>query len=156
MHISSPPVPSSPVSRGRVLFADDMPDLRLIMQINLEHAGFVVAGKARDGESALELWHELRGTQIDAVLLDQRMPRMTGLEVAERILETAPSTRIILFSGHVDPMVEARAYELGLAGCIDNDQLMHVAFDFTRLLTDEFTETWAESVRARGLAMQVA
>lgn len=60
-----------------VLVVDDDPDLRMMFSLLLRSRGFEVV-PAADGPEALR---ELEGhQQIDAVLLDERMPAMTGSE----------------------------------------------------------------------------
>ncbi len=67
--------------RGRVLVAED--DLINLMALTkmLERMGFEVHG-VTDGEAALEAVQE---ACYDALLLDIRMPRLSGLDVAQRI-----------------------------------------------------------------------
>ncbi|GAA4686672.1 response regulator [Nocardioides nanhaiensis] len=62
-----------------VLVADDEADIRDLVTFALEAVGFRVTAVA-DGAAALEL---LQGGGIDAVVLDNSMPVMTGLEVLE-------------------------------------------------------------------------
>lgn len=54
-----------------------------------------VVGEAGDGGTAVDLIAE---TLPDVVLLDVRMPKVTGLEACIRIKEAAPSTRIIMLT----------------------------------------------------------
>ena len=52
------------------------------------------------------------------VLLDNRMPGLTGLEVAEQMLRHNPDQVIVLFSAHLDGTVEEEAKALGVAACV--------------------------------------
>ena len=52
------------------------------------------------------------------MLLDNRMPGLTGLEVAEQILAEHPSQVIVLFSAHLDSAVQAQASSIGIATCV--------------------------------------
>ena len=70
-----------------ILVVDDDPDIARFVEVNLRSAGYDVA-VAGDGEEALERATELRP---DLVLLDVMMPRLDGLEVAQR-LRRSPST----------------------------------------------------------------
>jgi two-component system, chemotaxis family, chemotaxis protein CheY len=102
-----------------VLVVDDEPDMRLLARFILEKGGFKVAEEAGDGPQALERYGELNPPPVPAVvLLDNRMPGLTGLEVAERMLSVNPSQIIILFSAHLDRMVEERARAAGVAACV--------------------------------------
>ena len=95
--------------RGRTLIVDDEEDMRLLLRATIEAAnqGLSVAGEAGGGEEGLAQWREHRP---DIVLLDQRMPDLTGLEVAERILAEAPDQTIVLFSAYLDDTTRATAY----------------------------------------------
>jgi DNA-binding NarL/FixJ family response regulator len=53
---------------------------------------------------------------IDVVLLDVRMPTMTGLNVLEHIKELSLEVGVIMLSMYGDPVYVSRAIELGAAG----------------------------------------
>jgi CheY-like chemotaxis protein len=68
------------------------------------------------------------------VILDNRMPGLSGLEVAERILEERPGQIIVLYSAFLDDEVRAEAAELGIASCVskeDLESLPHVIQELT-------------------------
>lgn len=64
-----------------ILVADDSPSIRQILETLLSRQGHLVL-TAEDGEQALEIFYRQR---VDMVLLDIRMPKLDGLEVARRI-----------------------------------------------------------------------
>lgn len=101
----------------RALIVDDEEDMRFLVRAVIEAAnhGLAVAGEAADGPEALERW---RAEQPEVVVLDQRMPGMTGLEVAAEILRERPDQAIILFSAYLDPDVAAQAADLGVGLCL--------------------------------------
>lgn len=109
----------------RALIVDDEEDIRMLIRLTIEIAneGLAVAGEAANGEEAIDRWRE---EQPEVVVLDYRMPGMTGLEVAERILAEDPEQPIILFSAYVDAETSAAARRLGIRECMpkaDYDQL---------------------------------
>ncbi len=75
-------------TRGHLLVADDDPVNVEVLRAQLEPAGYTVSA-ARDGAEAVELLARL-GEQVDGVLLDVMMPKMTGLEAAARMREAHP------------------------------------------------------------------
>jgi len=86
----------------KVLVAEDEAVILMQYRMALEGRGHQVVG-ARDGEECLKLYEaESHGPSgecpFDAVLLDYRMPKMDGMEVAKRILASSPSQRIIIAS----------------------------------------------------------
>src|SRR5262245_8269315 len=90
----------------RILVVDDEEPLRKMMRLTLQAAGYEV-GEAGDGAQALEAW--ARGGPWDAVLLDQRLPGMDGLEVLRRLREDDANACIVMVTayGTIDLAVEA-------------------------------------------------
>jgi CheY-like chemotaxis protein len=106
-----------------VFVVDDEPDMRLLARVFLERGGFNVVDEAADGTQALERFQELNPPPIPTVvLLDNRMPGPTGLEVAEQMLSQHPGQVIVLFSAHLDPAVKQRAREIGIAACVSKTE----------------------------------
>ena len=102
-----------------VFVVDDEPEMRMLARVFLERGGFAVVDEAADGPEALERFHELNPPPIPSVvLLDNRMPGLTGLEVAEQMLSRHPSQVIVLFSAHLDPAVKEKARSIGIAACV--------------------------------------
>lgn len=98
-----------------VLVADDEPDMLVLTRALLERAGFKVVEQVVDGEEALAAFNRLDPPPVPTVMvLDYRMPRMTGLEVAERVLQTHPDQRIVLFSAWLDERVVNDAALMGV------------------------------------------
>lgn len=91
-----------------VLIVDDDATLRTQLSTYLDSHG-VFCLLAKDGSEAMEL---LAAQQFDAVLLDIRLPDMSGLEVAARIREITPRPKIILMSGYDDAVSEAKQAKL--------------------------------------------
>jgi PleD family two-component response regulator len=69
------------VSNPRILIAEDAPNLREVLSIQLGAAGYEIV-EAADGREALE---RARKEQPDLVLLDVMMPHMDGFEVCRRL-----------------------------------------------------------------------
>ncbi|HEX9205131.1 MAG TPA: ATP-binding protein [Candidatus Deferrimicrobiaceae bacterium] len=83
---------------GRILLADDEPDVRAVVRAMLESLGYTVV-EAKDGREAVDLFR--RGhAGIDMVLLDQLMPRLTGEAALAEMRKIAPGVRAILASGY--------------------------------------------------------
>ena len=106
----------------RVLLVDDEEDIRLVMRVglNLANQDLVVVGEASDGESALLLADELDPT---IVVLDQRMPGLSGLETAAALLERRPGQRMMLCSAFLDDSLRREALEAGFGQCIQKHEI---------------------------------
>lgn len=81
-----------------ILLVDDEEMIREFASEFLEDLGYQVL-LAADGLEALEIY-EKRRAEIDLVILDMVMPRLTGLEVLKRILSIDPAAKIIISSGN--------------------------------------------------------
>jgi len=109
-----------------VLVIDDEPAHRLMVRVVLGDAGFRVL-EADNGATGLNI---LRIKSVDVVLLDMRMPGMSGLEVLQRLREggTFPPVIMLTAFGNVGSAVEAMktgAFDY-LSKPADNDELLAV------------------------------
>ncbi|MCG8566584.1 MAG: response regulator [Desulfobacterales bacterium] len=77
---------------GRILIADDDPAIRSLFKRAMEAAGHDCV-EARDAAQALE---ELARGNYDVVVTDINMPRMTGLELAVKVLDQSDSDIIVI------------------------------------------------------------
>ncbi len=95
----------------RVLVADDDPTARMIMREVLIQAGFEVI-EASTGNEALSLFDS---SVPDVVLLDVKMPGLSGFSVCEAIRnrEGVRHTPIFIVTGLDDAISVDRAYHLG-------------------------------------------
>lgn len=96
----------APAARARIVIVDDIPSVRMLVGALLRHAGFCVVGEAGCGERALALCRELRP---HAVLLDYKLPDISGLEVLERLKNEAPRTRVVLITASGERTVVEQA-----------------------------------------------
>jgi DNA-binding NarL/FixJ family response regulator len=90
------PLPTMPrVPPLRVLLVDDHEGFVTSVRALLAHGGLDVVADARNGEEALNLVAEV---QPDLVLLDLRLPGMSGVEVAHLLSQGDEVPDIILIS----------------------------------------------------------
>lgn len=94
----------------RILIIDDEENIRRVTRLTLQAAGYE-AGEAGDGERGLEAFGD--GSGWDAVLLDQRMPGMDGLETLRRINERDPTARVIMATAYASIELAVDAMKLG-------------------------------------------
>lgn len=87
-----------PRGAGMILVADDEDDVREVVCAMLQSFGYRVI-EARNGVEAVELFRE-RFREIDLVMLDLMMPRMTGDRVFAEMRRISPGVRAILASGY--------------------------------------------------------
>jgi CheY-like chemotaxis protein len=109
-----------------MLIVDDEMDMRMLVRVVIEMAnhGLSIVGEAADGDEALRVWRDLNGPPIpDVVILDNRMPGLTGIEVAQQILAERPGQIIVLYSAFLDDEVRAAAEDVGIATCVSKEDL---------------------------------
>ena len=87
-----------PGSRGTVLVVEDEPSVRAMTSQVLRRAGWEVVA-VDSGTDALTAV-DTRPTPFDAIVSDAVMPGMSGIELAERVLDRWPSVRFVLLSGY--------------------------------------------------------
>lgn len=92
----------------RILIAEDDPLNAMALRSQLEAMGHRVIATAHDGEEAVELAAQ---EQPDLAILDIRMPRLSGLDAAERIFAARPLP-LLLLTGYSDPDAVERAARL--------------------------------------------
>jgi signal transduction histidine kinase/DNA-binding response OmpR family regulator len=83
---------------GLVLLVDDEAAVRRPLRQALEHHGYAVI-EAADGEEALERFERVRA-ELDLVVVDHQMPRLSGWTVLEELKRRAPDLPVVLMSGH--------------------------------------------------------
>ena len=114
---------------SRVLIVDDEPSLRVLQRLTLEDRGYT-CDEASSGEEALELHasHGVGSPSWSVIVLDHRMTGMTGIEVARELRERGDSTPIVLYSGYIEPSVEAQALPLSVRAVdkVDHELLLDV------------------------------
>jgi CheY-like chemotaxis protein len=121
----------------KVLVVDDNEDLRILIRAIIEPVDETIDVRvAESGADALDQW---RTWSPDLIVLDQRMPDMTGLEVAELVLVEDPQQPIVLLTAHVSLDQRRHAQAIGVAGVIEKDMQ----------LTKRLTETVGEIVARR-------
>jgi CheY-like chemotaxis protein len=125
----------SKTARGRatILVVDDEADMRFLAKHILESSDLHVVAEAVDGHDALERYRELDPPPVPTVvLLDNQMPRKTGIEAAAEILAEAPDQIIVLFSAYLSDTILAEARRLGVAACVSKSDVA----DLPRIIED--------------------
>jgi CheY-like chemotaxis protein len=95
---SVPASTEAPRGTETILLTEDEQDVREVAREFLESGGYTVM-EARDGAEALAL-AEKHKDEINLLITDMVMPRMTGLELAARLKEKQPGLRMLYMSGY--------------------------------------------------------
>lgn len=103
----------------RVLLADDEQLLRQGLRRLLEISeDIVVVAESADGKQVLA---DLERTPVDVVLLDVRMPRMTGLEVLDALKPRVERPACLVLTTFDDPGLLLEAARRGAQGFVSKD-----------------------------------
>ena len=101
-------------ARIRVLLVDDHALFRKgLANLLRAEPDFEVVGEAADGQEAIAKAPSLRP---DVILMDVRMPRVSGLEATRQILSTLPQTKILMLSMSEDEDAVVEAVKNGAQG----------------------------------------
>jgi two-component system response regulator (stage 0 sporulation protein F) len=96
-------------SRTRILIVDDAGPVVVLCVNVLQALGYAVKG-AKRGEAAMEM---IRKENIDLMVLDYKMPGMSGFEVFEQARPLHPNMAVVLVTGHGTPDIVNEANRLG-------------------------------------------
>ena len=98
----------------RVLLADDHPGVLGVVQDLLE-PNFDIVGCVDNGESLFEAAMKLHP---DVIVTDISMPKLSGIEAANRLRESGSSSKIVFLTVHTDPDIVRVALETGALGYV--------------------------------------
>ena len=94
----------------KVMLVDDDKNLQRVYLTLFKLNNLEIVAQAYDGVQAVEQYGSLN-SKPDAVIMDQRMPRMDGITATRKIMEIDPDARIIFLSA--DDTVEIQARTAG-------------------------------------------
>ncbi len=87
---------------GRVLVVDDEPDIRKVVRLTLDKAGYQVL-EAEDGEKAIEILNTGENRlMLDVIICDIRMPKLNGVEAIAYFRKEYPRVPLIVLTGFPD------------------------------------------------------
>jgi DNA-binding NarL/FixJ family response regulator len=95
------------------LVADDHPAMVEAVIGVLEEHGVEVVARARDGEDAAA---KIESRRPKVAIIDLRMPRLSGIEVARQAQRTSPKTAVILYTAHGERALLTEALDAGARG----------------------------------------
>jgi NarL family two-component system response regulator LiaR len=98
----------------RILLADDHAVLRQgTAELLRREPDLKVVGEAADGQQAIDM---VRTLKPDIVIMDVRMPVLSGIEATRRIRETSPAVQVLVLTAHDDDQYVFSLLEAGASG----------------------------------------
>ena len=127
--LAAPPAPAPAKSAGdgkKILVVDDSEEVRDVLRELLSRHGYSIV-TCPDGESGLV---EMETLTFELAMVDLGLPGISGLEVARRLKQRWPSTRVALMTGYGDRMgpedAQSKGVDFVLAKPFSLDQLRSV------------------------------
>ena len=108
------PFDTIPTGKERILLIDDEDILAELGQAMLERLGYEVTVRTNSLEALTTFQNQ--PDRFDAVITDQTMPGMTGIDLARRILQIQPGIPVILCTGFSSLISEEQVKQLGIKG----------------------------------------
>lgn len=103
----------------RVVVVDDHPVVcEGLVAVLSDDSDLTVVGQAGDGEEAIRLASELHP---EVILMDWRLPGMSGTEACAQISEVQPSTRVIAVTGFQNTGLIVEAFSSGARGFLTKE-----------------------------------
>ena len=109
-------------NRGTVLVVEDEEAMVHLLRKLLPQAGYRIL-VAMDGQEAIDLYHDHKD-EIDVVLLDLGLPKVTGFDVIQNLKEQNPAVRIIITTGYLGADLKSELFRAGVKDCIHKPYLI--------------------------------
>jgi DNA-binding NarL/FixJ family response regulator len=104
------------MAKQRILIVDDHEVVRLGLKALLDHhAQFEVVGEAATAKEAFEQVDRLHP---DIVLMDIRLPGISGIEACEEVIKQHPETRVVMLTSYAEDEMLFSAIRAGASGYI--------------------------------------
>lgn len=93
----------------KILVCDDEENIRESIKLILEKEPYDLSF-ATNGEELIKI---IKSSHPDLILLDIKMPKLSGLDALEQIKQSSPKTKIIMLSGYEQPEIIKEALSRG-------------------------------------------
>ena len=107
----------SAVRMKRLVIIEDQTAIREMLAEILRHdANYQLVGEAGDGQAAVTLCLDVKP---DLLVLDAKLPGLNGVDILRRIGKKLPDMRVLVFSGHENPVLVREMLEAGAHGFVE-------------------------------------
>jgi nitrogen-specific signal transduction histidine kinase/CheY-like chemotaxis protein len=144
--ITTEEVALQPIPRGteRILLIDDEPALTSVGRQMLESLGYEVVSRNDSSDALLTFETQPQDRRFDLVITDLTMPRMTGVELARRLLKRQPDLPIVLCTGFSEVMTPEVVGQIGVRALINKPVATRELGVTVRKVLDESREVTNE------------
>ena len=111
------------MARYHIVLAEDHREFRRLLREEVERGQDLrVIGEVEDGQELLELLEEVCP---DLIILDVSMPKLGGLEAAQRLKSSHPQVKVLFLSMHKQQAFVQQAQKMGAAGYLFKEDMDH-------------------------------
>lgn len=101
----------------RFVIVEDQTAIReMLVEILRLDSNYQLVGEAGDGQTAVQL---VLDTQPDLIVLDAKLPGLNGVDILRKVMKKVPHARVLVFSGHENPVLVRDMLEAGAHGFIE-------------------------------------
>ncbi len=101
----------------RLVIIEDQTAIReMLVEILRNDSNYQLVGESGDGQSAINLCLELKP---DVIVLDAKLPGLNGVDLLRRIGKQIKNLRVLIFSGHENPVLIREMLEAGAHGFVE-------------------------------------
>lgn len=101
----------------RLVIIEDQTAIReMLVEILRDDPNFELVGEAGDGQTAVQLCLE---KIPDVCVLDAKIPGLNGVDILRRVAKRIPQMRVLVFSGHENPVLVREMLEAGAHGFVE-------------------------------------
>ena len=117
-----------------LIVEDERLMLRLLENFFSQHGYHVLV--AADGEQAIEIYRRYK-RQIEAVLLDVRVPKITGGEVFCRMKEENAAVKVVIASGFLEANIKNQIAFAGVKRFVNKPYILDEVLETVRSVIEE-------------------
>lgn len=101
----------------RLVIIEDQTAIReMLVEILRLDTNYQLVGESGDGQDALNLCFE---TKPDVIVLDAKLPGLNGVDLLRRLVKKLTTVRVLVFSGHENPVLVREMLEAGAHGFVE-------------------------------------
>jgi DNA-binding NarL/FixJ family response regulator len=101
----------------RLAIIEDQTAIReMLVEILALDKNYLLVGQCGEGHAGLQMCLELKP---DVLVLDAKLPGMNGVDLLRRLTKRLPATKVLVFSGHENPVVVREMLEAGARGFVE-------------------------------------
>jgi DNA-binding NarL/FixJ family response regulator len=107
----------------RLVIVEDQTAIReMLAELLARDKSYILVGQCGDGQAGLKMCLELKP---DVMVLDAKLPGLNGVELLRRLSKRLPGIRVLVFSGHENPVVVRQMLEAGAHGFVEKTAGFH-------------------------------